>query len=171
MFSLSIHLWTMTYASSVHNNRDSLLAEIVIFFLIVSQTHLCPQCPIVLKLQTLTQHFSIPSTSFKIWNLWDLCLFTASLSLTFATMRYWSVSQSGALNDWISITFECLHLSIRMWSILSGVFASEDIQVYLWMLQCGNIEVLTPRFLDVLKFITLPPLSLLFCLNFHFQMF
>jgi hypothetical protein len=28
-----------------------------------------------------------------------------------------TVSQSAALNDWTSSTLECLHLSIRIWSI------------------------------------------------------
>jgi hypothetical protein len=34
-------------------------------------------------------------------------------------------------------------------------FPSGDIQVYLWVLQCGNIVLLTVRFSDVAKFTTL----------------
>jgi hypothetical protein len=40
-------------------------------------------------------------------------------------------------------TFECLRLSTRIWSIWLWVFPSGDVQVYLWMLRCGNIVLLT----------------------------
>jgi hypothetical protein len=40
-------------------------------------------------------------------------------------------------------------------------FSLGDVQVYLWMLGCGNIVLLTVRFLNVAKFTNLNPLSLL----------
>ena len=48
-----------------------------------------------------------------------------------------------------------------MWSIWLWVFPSGEVQVYLWMFQCGYIVQLTTRFLDVAKFTILTPLSLL----------
>jgi hypothetical protein len=42
-----------------------------------------------------------------------VCLLTASLSLTFATTRKWSISQSAALNDWTSSVLECRLLSLN----------------------------------------------------------
>jgi hypothetical protein len=48
-----------------------------------------------------------------------------------------------------------------MWSIWLCVLPSGDVQVTLWMLRCGNIVLLTVRFLDVAKLTTLTPLSLL----------
>jgi hypothetical protein len=70
------------------------------------------------------------------------------------------VSQSAALYDRTSSVFEFLRLSTRMWPIWLWVFPSGDVRVYLWMLCCGNIVLLTLRFLDVTKFTTLIPLSL-----------
>jgi hypothetical protein len=35
------------------------------------------------------------------------------------------------------------------------VFPSEEVQVYLWMFRCGNIVLLTTRFLDVAKFVAI----------------
>jgi hypothetical protein len=43
--------------------------------------------------------------NLSIWNVCDLCLFPASLSLTFATIRRWSVSQSVTLYYQTSSTF------------------------------------------------------------------
>jgi hypothetical protein len=63
--------------------------------------------------------------------MYGLCLFTASLSLTFATTRQWSLSQSAALNDRTSSTFECLRLSTRIWSIGLWFNPSGDVHVYL----------------------------------------
>jgi hypothetical protein len=40
--------------------------------------------------------------------------------------------------------------------------------MYLWMLRCGNIVLLTLRFLDVEKFTTLAPLSLLISCKLSF---
>jgi hypothetical protein len=40
-------------------------------------------------------------------------------------------------------------------------FRSGDVQLYLWMLRRGYIVLLTMRFLDVAKFTSLTPLSLL----------
>jgi hypothetical protein len=47
-------------------------------------------------------------------------------------------------------------------------FPSGDVQVYLWMLRCGNIIHLTLRFLDVEKFTNLTPLSLLISCKLSF---
>jgi hypothetical protein len=52
-------------------------------------------------------------------------------------------------------------LSIELWSIWLCVFPSGDVQVNLRMLRCGNIVLLRIRFLDVAKFTTLIPISLL----------
>jgi hypothetical protein len=92
-----------------------------------------------------------------MWNLYDLCWFTASLSLTFATTIQWSVSQSAALNDWTSSTLECCFSKHGQFQC---VFPSLDIQVHLWILRCENILLLTVRFLDVAKFTTPTPSSL-----------
>jgi hypothetical protein len=40
--------------------------------------------------------------------------------------------------------------------------------VYLWMSQCGNVVLLTIRFLNVAKFTTLTPLSLLIASGLSF---
>jgi hypothetical protein len=66
-------------------------------------------------------------------------------------------------------TFECLCLSTRIWSIWLWGFPSGDIQVYLWMLRCGNIVLLTLRCLDVAKFINLTPLALLISCELSFS--
>jgi hypothetical protein len=47
-------------------------------------------------------------------------------------------------------------------------FPIGDVQVYLWMLQCGNIILLTVRFIDVAKFTNLTPLSLLISCKLSF---
>jgi hypothetical protein len=86
------------------------------------------------------------------------CLLAASLSLNFAITRWWSVSHSIHVNNWISGTLEWFLLSIKIWSVWLWFFPSGDVQVNLWMLPCGNIVLLTVRFLDVAKFST--PLSL-----------
>jgi hypothetical protein len=130
-----------------------------IFSLIISQTPLIStwvskSSKVATLFETSTWDCSLPSNffyflrvNFSIWNLSDLCLFTAKLSLTFATIRWWSVSQSASLNDQTSCILECLHHSIRTWSIWLWV-------LYLRMLQCENI-------LDVAKLTTLNPLQLL----------
>jgi hypothetical protein len=48
------------------------------------------------------------------------------------------------------------------------VFPSGDIQVNLWMLRCGNIVLLTIRFLDVAKFTTLHSITLLISCKLSF---
>jgi hypothetical protein len=67
------------------------------------------------------------------------------------------VSQSAALNDRTSSIFNCRLLFIKIWSIWLCVLPSGDVQVNLWML-CGNIVLLTVRFLYVAKLTTLTPL-------------
>jgi hypothetical protein len=89
------------------------------------------------------------------------CFLADSLSVTFATTRKWSVLQSAPLNDRTSRILECHLLSVNTWSIWLLVFPSGEVQLYLWMFRCGNIVLLTTRFLDVAKFTTLTPLSLL----------
>jgi hypothetical protein len=93
-----------------------------------------------------TWYCCLPSISFNffrlylcIWNLCIVCLLTASLSLTFATTRQWSTSQSAALNDQTSSILECHLLPIKIWSIWLWDFPSEDVQVNLWMLQWRNM--------------------------------
>jgi hypothetical protein len=71
------------------------------------------------------------------------------------------VSQSPALTDLTSSTFQCLCLSTRIWSNLLWVFPSGDIQVYLWRLWCGNIILLA-------KFTHLTPLSLVILYKLSF---
>ena len=36
-----------------------------------------------------------------------------------------------------------------MWPIWLQAFPSGEVQVYFWMIQCGNIVLLTTRFFDV----------------------
>jgi hypothetical protein len=47
-------------------------------------------------------------------------------------------------------------------------FPSGDVHVYLWMLGCRNIILLTLRFLDVAKFTNVTPLSLLISCKLSF---
>jgi hypothetical protein len=101
--------------------------------------------------------------NLSTWNFFGTCLLTANLSLTFATPRQWSVSQSATLKDRTSSILECHLLSINMWSIWLWDFPSGDVQVYLWMLRYGNIVLLTTRFFDVAKFAILTPLTLQSC--------
>jgi hypothetical protein len=51
---------------------------------------------------------------------------------------------------------------------VSWVSLSGEVQVYLWMLRCGNIILLTLRLLDVAKFTNLTPLSLLISCKLSF---
>jgi hypothetical protein len=74
-----------------------------------------------------------------------------------------------ALNDQTLSTLECLRIYIRIWSIWLWMFPSGDVQSYLWMLRCRNIVLSTLRFLDVAKFTTLTPLSLLISSKLSFS--
>jgi len=67
------------------------------------------------------------------------CLFTANLSLTFATTTLWSVSQSPPLKDHTSSILDFQLLSVNIQSIWLWVFPSGEVHVYLWMFHCGNI--------------------------------
>jgi hypothetical protein len=95
----------------------------------------------------------------SIWNLCTVCLLTARFSLTFVTTRQWSVPQSAHLNDRTSSTLECCLLSTK--NIVNLTAFPSDVQESLRMLQCGNIVLWTLRFLELAKFTTLTPLSLL----------
>jgi hypothetical protein len=44
---------------------------------------------------------------------------------------------------------------MKIWSISLYVFPSADIKINLWMLRCGNIDLMTVIFLDMAEFITL----------------
>ena len=88
-------------------------------------------------------------------------LLTVKLSLTFAPIRQWSVSQSAPLKDGKSSIRECHLLSVNMWPIGLWVFPSGQLQVYVWIFRCGNIMILTTRFFDVVMFTILSPSSLL----------
>jgi hypothetical protein len=119
------------------------------------------------------------------WNLWVVCLLTASLSLTFATTRQWSVSQSAALIDRISSVLKC-HLVVYQnmvnfyslwyttgckpwrWSMWLCVFPSWGVQQNLWKLRCESIVILTLRFLDLANFTSLTPLPLLISCKLSF---
>ena len=74
------------------------------------------------------------------------CFLTANLSLTFASTRQWSVSQSAPLKLRTSIMLECHLLSINMWSIWLWVCPSGEVQVYLWMFRFKNIIVVSRWF-------------------------
>jgi len=88
------------------------------------------------------------------------CILTANLSLTFATTRQWSVSQSAPLKLHTSSILECFLLSISVWSMWLWFFPSVEVQVYLWMFWC-RMALLTTRFFYVAKFTVLTPLSLI----------
>jgi len=85
-------------------------------------------------------------------------LLTANLSLTFATTRQWTVSQSAPLKDRTPSILECHLLSINMWSIWLWVFPSGEVQVCLYMFRCRNIMLFTPKFFGAAKFTILTPL-------------
>jgi hypothetical protein len=90
---LNILRRTMAYASSIRNNLDSLGWNFYILSnhfpgaIISTSASKYSKAANVIPLFTLYLNLSI-------WSLCDLCLFTAGLSLTFATTRLWSVSQS-----------------------------------------------------------------------------
>jgi hypothetical protein len=84
-----------------------------------------------------------------IWNLCAVCLLTASLSLTLAETRQWSVSHSATLKDRVSSVLEYRLLSIQIWSIRLCVVPFSDAQVNLWMLRFGKIVLLRSNYLNV----------------------
>jgi len=140
------------------------LAEVLIFSLTFSQDLFMSSPQFQLSktasmLKILICHCFLTASSFSFLilifshqNSSVACLLTANLSLTFATTRQWSVSQSALLKHCTSITLECHLLSINIWSVWLWVFPSEEIQVYLWMFRCDNIVHLTIRFFVVAKF-------------------
>jgi hypothetical protein len=93
-------------------------------------------------------------------------LLTASLSLTFVTTEQWYHNQS----LWKIGHQVCLNavfcLSKHDQSVC--VFPWGEVQVYLWILRCGNIVLLTARFLGVANFTTLNSLSLLISCKLSF---
>jgi hypothetical protein len=100
-------------------------------------------------LEILTWYCSSTSTSFSFLRLnLSLSVFCAtrfltdSLSVTFATTRQWSVSHSAPQKGRTSITYECRLLSVKTWSIWLCVLPSGEVQLYLWILRCGNIITL-----------------------------
>ena len=109
----------------------------------------------------ISRSFSFLRLNLSPSSVCAACLLTANLSLTFATTRQWSVSQSAPLKLRTSSMLDCHLLSINMWSIWLCVFPSGEVQVCLWMSLCGNIVLLTTRFFDVAKFTILTPLSIL----------
>jgi hypothetical protein len=96
--------------------------------------------------------------NLSTWTVCVVCLLNASLSLTSATTtKYhnllpWMIKYQVYMNA-------IFHLS--KCGQFGCVFPSGDVQENLWMLRCRNIVLLTIRFLDVAKFTTLTPLSLL----------
>jgi hypothetical protein len=92
-------------------------------------------------------------------NFCAISLITASLSLTYATTRQWSVSHSAPLKLRTSSILECRLLPINIWSIQLWVLPSEEIWLYLRLFRCKNIALLTTRFFNVAKLTTLTPLS------------
>ena len=88
-------------------------------------------------------------------------LLTANLSLTLATTRQWSVSQSAPLQLCTSSILECHLLSINMWSLWLWVFPSGEVRVYLRIFLLWKHCALNSQIFDVAKFIILITLSLL----------
>jgi hypothetical protein len=91
--------------------------------------------------------------NLSLLNLCDLCLSTTCLSLTFATTKFWSVSQSAALNDQTSNNWNAF-------AYLSHCGRSVCGFSHLEILRCGNIILFTLRFLDMTKFTNLTPVTL-----------
>ena len=92
-----------------------------------------------------SRSFSFLRLNLSTSNFCAACIFTANLSLTFATNRQGSVSQSDPLTNHISSIFKCHLLSINIWSIWLWVFPSGEVQVYLWMFWWEKIMLLTTR--------------------------
>jgi hypothetical protein len=105
-----------------------------------------------------TQFRELSSFSSLRSNFCVACLLTDSLSLTFAATKVWSVTQSVRLKYRTSNEFDCRLYPSKTWSIC--VFPSE-VQVCLQIFRCSNIVLLIIRIPEVVKFITLPPLSIL----------
>jgi hypothetical protein len=126
-----------------------------ILSLIVSQVLLMSTSPskfskAVNLFKILIKYCSVPSVLFSFLklslstsNFFVTHLLTASLSITFATTSYWSVSQFSPLKDQTLCTLECHLLSIKMWSVCLCVLPSGDVQANSWIWQCGNIVLLT----------------------------
>ena len=73
-----------------------------------------------------------------LWNLCEVCLPTANISLTFAITRWWPVSQSAPLKLRISSTFECHLLSFNTWSIWLWVLPSTNNNLFKRSMNSGN---------------------------------
>ena len=72
-------------------------------------------------------------------------------------IRYWSVSQSTPLNEYQ------LHLTVFSYVPEHDLVVCDticDIQVYLWILRCGNVVHFTIRFFEAEKFTNLRVITL-----------
>jgi hypothetical protein len=99
-------------------------------------------------------------TNLSVRNLCIVCLVTGGFSLSSVITRL-VVTQSAALNDRTWSTLERRRLSIKIWSIWLWLFRPGDVQVNLLILRRGNIVLSIVRFLDVAKFTSLTPLTLI----------
>jgi hypothetical protein len=94
-------------------------------------------------------------------------LLTDSLSQTSATTRKLSVSQSSALNSRISIHSNAVAYLTEYRQSDCGFSNLERPHIFMGVRR-GNIVLLSLRFLDVVKFTTLTPLSLLISCKLSF---
>ena len=105
---------------------------------------------------------TLGSCSLLMSYLGVVCLFgpaILSFSLTFAVTRWWSLPASAPLLTVTSIR-ERRHMLLTMrWSIWFWSRPFENVQVSLWMLQCGNKVPLMIMLLNAHLFSSLSPLS------------
>jgi hypothetical protein len=78
----------------------------------------------------------------------------------FGTTMQYSVSQSATLRVWAPSILNWRLLYFKAWSVWLCAFPLKDVQVYLWILWCGNIVLSTIRF-SCGKIYCSRPLSLL----------
>jgi hypothetical protein len=125
--------------------------------------------PINLSIWLMLLQFIITYTLFGfrlnlcIWNLCDLHLFTASLSLTFAATTI-------CCPEWSNIKYTRMPPPVyqNMVNLILGFPIWRCPNIFMDVVM-SNIVVLTVRFLDMAKFTTLTPLSLLISCKFSFS--
>jgi hypothetical protein len=110
---------------------------------------------IVWLLDIKSLHMKVLPCSFTYWqSLSKFCNHHIMVSITFSSSK--------------RLDFECHPPSVKTWSLQLCVFPSGKFQVYLWMMWCGNIVLMTVWLFHMAEF-TITPLSLLISCKFSFQ--
>jgi hypothetical protein len=105
-----------------------------------------------------TWYCCLPCTSFNFLRMnlsYEIYLFIHFWSLPTFCHHQIVIRITICCPEWSVIKYTWMPSLIKIWSVWLWVFPSGDVQETLWMLRCGNIILLTIRFLDVAKFTTL----------------